>query len=79
LDSCARKRRPLRIEIRFLKEATTGVAPTELTSEFFAPFAARDSFLRALRVLRGEYSSTVNPEQAQKKGAAVQPPLDHNL
>ena len=32
-------------------------------SQSFASFAARYSYLRALRVLRGEYFSTVNPEQ----------------
>jgi hypothetical protein len=40
--------------------------PTILTPEifaFFALFAVKSSFLRALRVLRGEYSSTLNPEE----------------
>ena len=39
-----------------------GSCPTKLKPKSFALFAAKSSFLRALRVLRGEYSSTLNPE-----------------
>ena len=43
-----------------------GVASTNRTKELFVPFALcadKFSLLRALRVLRGGYAFTVNPEE----------------
>ena len=48
-----------------------GVAPTDLIHESFALFAVKSFLLRALRVLRGEYFFTGNPEEPKKKSINV--------
>jgi hypothetical protein len=45
-----------------------GGCPENPPAEFFvliALFVVKSSFLRALRVLRGEYSFTLNPEEPE--------------